>query len=111
MSGAHCEATRHHVAVGCLVLDNVADVREGGVLHGGALYVALAPRDLAWKQAVIDELVGQHLSQGIQVAPSMCHQEAVDQGPVLLFGLRRQGGFPSADLCNGGIRSPKLYTI
>src|SRR5215217_4974346 len=31
----------------------------------------------------------------------MCHQEAVDQGPVLLFDLRRHGGFPSTDLCNG----------
>jgi hypothetical protein len=35
----------------------------------------------------------------------------VDQGPVLLFGLRRHGRFPSADLCNRGIISSKLYPI
>jgi hypothetical protein len=29
------------------------------------LYVALAPRDLAWKQAVVDKLGGQHLPQRI----------------------------------------------
>jgi hypothetical protein len=65
VGGAHREATYHHVAVGCLVLDDVADFREGGVLLGGTLYVALASRDLAWKQAVINELVGQHLPQRI----------------------------------------------
>src|SRR5215210_4859435 len=36
-------------------------------------------------------------------------QEAVDQGPFLLFGLRKHGEFPSANLCNGGIISPKHY--
>src|SRR5215210_9111051 len=36
-------------------------------------------------------------------------QKAVDQGLVFLFGLRKHGGFPSANLCNGGIISPKLY--
>jgi len=35
------------------------------VLLGGTPYVALSPRDLAWKQAVIDELVGQHLPERI----------------------------------------------
>ena len=34
---AHCDAAYHHVAVGCLVLDAVADVREAGVLLGGTL--------------------------------------------------------------------------
>jgi hypothetical protein len=33
------------------------------VLLGGTLYVTFAPGDLAWKQAVIDEVVGQHFPQ------------------------------------------------
>src|SRR3712207_3181577 len=41
----------------------------------------------------------------------MSFQEAAGQGPVVLFGLRRHGVFPSADLCNGGIISPKLYPM
>jgi hypothetical protein len=66
MEGAHCDATYHDVvAVGCLIFDAVADVREASVLLGGTLYVALAARDLAWKQAVVDEVGGQHLLQRV----------------------------------------------
>ena len=31
----HGKAGYHHVAVGCLILDDVADVGEAGVLLGG----------------------------------------------------------------------------
>src|SRR5215210_278193 len=63
VDGAHCKATYHNVAVGCLELDDVADVGEGGVLLGGTLYITLAARDLAGKQAVIDEVGSHHLLQ------------------------------------------------
>src|SRR5215217_3444854 len=36
-------------------------------------------------------------------------QEAVDQGPVLLFELRRHDGFPSTDLCNGASHPRRCF--
>src|SRR5215204_3369658 len=47
----------HHVAVGCLVLDDVANVGQRGGVRGGPVYVTFAPGNLAWKQAGIDEVV------------------------------------------------------
>jgi hypothetical protein len=50
----------HVVAVGRLVLDGGADVGEAGVILSDSPHVALAVRGLAGKQAVIDEVWGEH---------------------------------------------------
>src|SRR5688572_32101385 len=53
VDGARCEASYHHVVVGCLVLDGVANVGESGAIFCDPLHEALAPGVLAGKQAVI----------------------------------------------------------
>ena len=56
VDGARRKASYHHVAIGRLVLEGGAGVGEGGVILCDPLDVALAPRVLAGKRGMIDEV-------------------------------------------------------
>ena len=71
MDAAQCEASYHHVAVGCLVLYGGADVGESGLVLSDPLYVAFAPGVLAGKQIVIYE-VGASSSSSVSRSPVDC---------------------------------------
>src|SRR5918994_715454 len=80
------------VASGYLVLDSGADIREGSVLFGDLLLVALTARLLSLEQAMIDEVRGEQFVYGVQVSPAYRFPKAAHQGLVVIF-LRRHGSF------------------
>ena len=65
MDAARSEAGHHLVALGYLVMDDEAEVGEGGVICGDRPLVTLAIGLLTEKQTMIDEVGGEQLVYGV----------------------------------------------
>src|SRR5918994_3926597 len=84
MPSASCVASYDHVvAVGRLIVDGGADVRNNVLIFCDRLHEALAPRVLAGEQVVIDEVGSKQFVKRLQVSIGLSLHEAAHQCLVL----------------------------